>query len=323
LQFLVAEDFPKNKSVPVAASEVVLSSMARAVIYNIQRMSTKDGPGLRTTVFLKGCALRCLWCSNPESQSFVPELMVFENLCTGCGHCREVCPEHAVVRAGNVFNRDTRLCTNCGACVPGCPARAREMSGKIMDVDAVMAELRKDALFYANSDGGVTIGGGEPTLAGDFLLELLGACRDEGYHTCVDTCGFCPPDFFGEVVGLTDLFLFDCKHMEPAGHAELTGQDNAGILANLRAALSSGVATRVRVPLIPDRNDSPDNIRAMSDMLKPYAVREVDVLPYHAFGRNKYAALRMEYPELRAYTPEELRAVLDRFSDCGLKAVVA
>jgi pyruvate formate lyase activating enzyme len=286
-------------------------------------MSTKDGPGLRTTVFLKGCPLRCQWCSNPESQSFTPELMVFENLCSGCGHCMEVCPEKAVVKVGDVYNRDMEKCTHCGACVPDCPTKARVMSGESMDVDRVMTEIRKDALFYANSDGGVTIGGGEPTCGGTFLLELLAQCRAEGYDTCLDTCGFCPPEFFGRVVALTDRMLFDCKHMQTEEHKRLTGQDNTLILANLKTALASSARVSIRVPLIPDRNDSEENIRAMADFLKEYAVSEVDVMPYHAFGRNKYAALRREYPDIPSYSAEHLNSILKRFSDCGLKAVIA
>jgi pyruvate formate lyase activating enzyme len=285
-------------------------------------MSTKDGPGLRTTVFLKGCPLRCLWCSNPESQSFKPQLLVFENLCSGCGQCMEICPSGAVEKKGNTFNRKMELCTDCGHCVPGCPTKARVMSGKLMDVSEIMDVVRKDALFYANSDGGVTIGGGEPTAGGDFLLDLLRACRDEAFDVCVDTCGFCPPEFFGEVTALADLFLFDCKHMDPEQHKRLTGQDNTLILANLRTALASGVQTRVRVPLMPGLNDTEENIRAMAALLHEYGVKEVDVLPYHAFGRNKYAALRKEYPDLPAYEDGKLHEVLDRFASRGLKAAI-
>lgn len=297
--------------------------MSHAVIYNIQRMSTEDGPGLRTTVFLKGCPLRCLWCSNPESQRFEPQLMVFEDLCAGCGGCKAVCPHHAVVPRGHAFNRNLQSCVSCGACVPACPAKARVMSGETMSVEAVMDIIRKDTLFYANSDGGVTIGGGEPTCSGDFLLELLGVCRAEALHTCVDTCGFCAPDFFRKVISLTDLFLFDCKHMDPEAHKALTGVDNTMILANLRAALTAGVPTRIRVPLIPGKNDGEDNIRAMAAFLQECGMDRVDILPYHAFGRNKYAALLQQYPQLEAYTPSSLQEVLHRFALYGLTATVA
>ena len=152
------------------------------IVYNIQRMSTKDGPGLRTTVFLKGCPLHCPWCSNPESQSFKPQLMFFSNLCVGCGVCERVCPNGAVVKIGDVYNRDRSICTDCGLCVESCPSKAREMSGKRMTVEEVMRVVDSDSLFYDNSGGGVTFGGGEPTVAGAFLLGLLDASIRRGYH---------------------------------------------------------------------------------------------------------------------------------------------
>lgn len=297
--------------------------MSTATVYNIQRMSTKDGPGLRTTVFLKGCPLRCSWCSNPESQSFSPQLMLFSNLCTACSLCTTACPNGAMVQEGNTFNRDVNLCKNCGACVPTCPSRARVMSGESMTVEQIMEIVRKDALFYANSEGGVTIGGGEPTAAGDFLVELLMACRDEGFHTCVDTCGFCAPEQFQKIVPLTELFLFDSKHMDPTQHKSLTGQDNVHILANLRTALASKVQTRIRMPLIPGKNDTEDNIRALAELLHEYNVHEVDVMPYHAFGRSKYTALLKPYPTHESYCPEELKIVLDRFAQFGLTPLIA
>ncbi len=297
--------------------------MKKGMVYNIQRMSTEDGPGMRTTVFLKGCPLRCLWCSNPESQLFTPQLMVFEDLCTGCGHCAEVCPSGAIVRNGDKYNRDTAVCTDCGACAPSCPSRARVMSGEEMSVDEVMKIVKKDELFYSNSGGGVTFGGGEPTSAGEFLLELMRAARDSALHVCVDTCGFCAEDRFKKVIPLADLLLFDCKHMDPRKHKELTGVDNTQILANLRHALESKAEVRIRIPLMPGLNDSEENIAAMSAFLKPYTHMNVDVLPCHAFGRNKYAALRLSRPVMVAYAPEVLKEVISTFEKYGLKATVA
>lgn len=297
--------------------------MQKGMVYNIQRMSTEDGPGMRTTIFLKGCPLRCIWCSNPESQKFQPQLLVFENLCTGCGQCAKACPEGAIVRNGNAFNRDTALCTDCGACVPGCPRKARVMTGEEMTVDAVMRVVKKDELFYANSGGGVTFGGGEPTAAGDFLIALLQAARAAGLHACVDTSGFCPNDRFRQIAELTDLFLFDCKHMDPERHKDLTGVDNALILANLRTALRSGCQVRVRIPLMPGLNDSEDNIVALAQFLDGENHREVDVLPCHTFGRSKYDALHLQQPTMQAYTPEALKEVLEIFAKHGLTATIA
>lgn len=292
------------------------------IVYNIQRMSTKDGPGLRTTVFLKGCPLRCPWCSNPESQSFKPQLMVFGNLCVGCGACAQVCPHGAVIKNGDVYNRDRSLCQDCGACAEVCPAKAREISGKRMSVDEVMRVVDSDSLFYDNSGGGVTFGGGEPTAAGDFLLALLDASIRRGYHICLDTCGVCEPERFKTIMDKVELFLFDCKHMDPEEHKRLTGRDNAVILQNLRALFEAGKEVRIRVPLMPGINDTEKNIAAMAEFLHPYGHDEVDVLPCHTFGHSKYAALNLPDPSMVPYEPDELTAVLQRFADHGLKVTI-
>lgn len=292
------------------------------IVYNIQRMSTKDGPGLRTTVFLKGCPLHCPWCSNPESQSFKPQLMFFSNLCVGCGVCERVCPNGAVVKIGDVYNRDRSICTDCGLCVESCPSKAREMSGKRMTVEEVMRVVDSDSLFYDNSGGGVTFGGGEPTAGGQFFLDLVQTAHDEGLHVTVDTCGFCPEDRFDKTIGLADFFLFDCKHMDPEQHKKLTGQDNALILRNLEAALSSSTEVRVRMPLMPGLNDSDENLAAMAAFLGRFGRKQVEIMPCHAFGKSKYAALGKPYPNVQQYTPEGLKAAEERFARHGLVPVI-
>ncbi|MDO5537136.1 MAG: glycyl-radical enzyme activating protein, partial [Desulfovibrionaceae bacterium] len=196
---------------------------ATAVIYNIQRMSTQDGPGLRTTVFFKGCPLKCLWCSNPESQAPRPQLMHFANLCTGCGRCLDVCPSGAVRRENSLFVRDFSRCAGCGRCAEVCPSGAASMSGREMTVDDIMRAVRRDASFYFNSGGGVTFSGGECTMQGAFLADLLDACLAEGLHTCVDTCGQTPAGVFERVLERADLLLYDIKHMDSAEHRKLTG----------------------------------------------------------------------------------------------------
>lgn len=292
------------------------------IVYNIQRMSTKDGPGLRTTIFLKGCPLHCPWCSNPESQSFKPQLMVFANLCTGCGECEKVCPQGAVTKRDGVYNRDRTLCTDCGACVEVCPAKAREMSGKRMSVEDILRISDSDSLFYSNSGGGVTIGGGEPTAAGDFLLDLLAACNRRGYHTCIDTCGVCEPERFREVMRRAELFLFDCKHMDPEEHKRLTGRDNAIILKNLHTLFESGREVRVRVPLMPGVNDTEKNIADMAMFLHKHGRHEIDVLPCHTFGYSKYDALNLPRPHMGSYQPGELQTALARFAKHDLMVTI-
>ena len=297
--------------------------MAQGLVYNIQRMSTQDGPGLRTTVFLKGCPLRCLWCSNPESQAFTPQLLVFDNVCSACGRCMTTCPYGAVVRHKTTFNRDETLCRNCGQCAQVCPSKARTLSGTEMTVDDVMRVVERDSMFYSDSGGGVTFGGGEPTSAGPFLIELLKAARSQAIHTCVDTCGHCPPASFRKVMELAELFLFDCKHMDPERHHELTGCDNRLVLENLKAVLEARLPVRVRVPLMPNLNDSDENITAMAALLHKYDQTHVDVLPCHAFGRSKYDALRLAPPTVTPYSQEELKTVLARFARHGLDVTLA
>ncbi|HJD96948.1 glycyl-radical enzyme activating protein [Mailhella massiliensis] len=296
--------------------------MSQGTVYNIQRMSTKDGPGIRTTVFLKGCPLHCLWCSNPESQSFVPELLFFRNLCTGCGACVASCPAGAAVQEEGISGLDRSRCLSCGACAAVCPTKAREMSGRLMSVEEVLAVLRKDALFYENSGGGVTFGGGEPTAAGQFFLDLVEASVMEGWHVTVDTCGFCPEERFRKALAMADLFLFDVKHMDPVRHRELTGQDNALILRNMEAALLSGREVRIRMPLMPGLNDSEENIAAMADFFGKFGRSEIEIMPCHAFGRNKYAALSLPFPAVGQYTPEALQHVRERFAGHGLSTVI-
>lgn len=297
--------------------------MSQGMVYNIQRMSIHDGPGLRTTVFLKGCPLSCLWCSNPESQKTSPQMLYFENMCTGCGACKEACPNDAVIELdGDKFGRDIEKCTHCGACVEVCKGKAREMSGKIMSVEEVMDIIRKDELYYENSGGGVTFGGGEPTAGGRFFLDLIQAAHDEGYHVTVDTCAFCPEERFDKALEIADHFLIDCKHMDSEQHKKLTGVENGIILRNIAAALESGKEVHIRMPLMPNMNDSEENIAAMAEFFKKFGKDEIEVMPCHAFGHSKYVALSKPLPAVTQYAPEELDVVLDRFVKHGLKPVM-
>jgi len=305
-----------------ALQTVAETTMTQGMIYNIQRMSVHDGPGLRTTVFLKGCPLRCLWCSNPESQKTAPQMLYFDELCTGCGACAAVCPAGAVSMSGGRSVRDLEKCTHCGACAAVCSANAREMTGRLMTVAEVMDIVRKDELFYFNSGGGVTFGGGEPTAGGAFFLELLEAAKNAGYHVTVDTCGYCPEERFDRTIELADLLLFDCKHMDPQEHRTLTGVDNAVILRNMRAALGSGTEVRIRMPLMPGLNDSEDNIAAMAAFFAESGRKTIEVMPCHAFGKSKYAALGKPVPAVAQYTPQQLDAVLQRFARHGLETVM-
>lgn len=293
--------------------------MRTGIVYNIQRMSGQDGPGLRTTVFLKGCPLRCQWCSNPESQRREPQLLAFSGLCAGCGACVTACPRKAVYMDSDGISRTRReLCDDCGRCAAVCPHKARELSGKEMSAAEVMRVVEKDELFYHNSGGGVTFCGGEPTASGEFLLELMDASRARGYHVCLDTCGFCPPARFEAAAKRADLLLFDCKHMDADMHRRLTGADNVEILENLRRVFELDIPVRIRIPLMPGVNDTETNIAALAAFLKPYGKTEVDILPCHTFGSSKYDALDRPQPPQLPYAPEALRRARDRFAEYGL-----
>jgi pyruvate formate lyase activating enzyme len=246
--------------------------------------------------------------------------MVFDNLCTGCGKCMEVCPNAAVHNKGEAYTTDLKRCTACGLCTQECPSKARHVSGRAMTAEQILEVIRKDDLFYAQSDGGVTFCGGEPTCAGDFLVQLAERCQKEGYHTGLDTCGYCSPKYFKDILNNVNLVLFDLKHMDPSEHARLTGQDNAVILDNLNMALgtNNGLEVRVRVPLMPGQNDSPDNIAAVARFLHDRGRDEVDILPCHKIGWSKYTALQRGTPLLVPYEHDDLQHVLDEFTRNGL-----
>ncbi len=295
----------------------------KGIIYNIQRMSVQDGPGLRTTVFLKGCPLRCIWCSNPESQLLTPQLMFFQNLCVACGLCIQACPQHAISMEQQKVTRDALRCTQCGACAAVCPSAASCMSGKEYSATDVMHIIRKDASFYSNSGGGVTFGGGECTMQRHFLLKLVDACLQEGLHICLDTCGHCSANFFEELIEKVDLFLFDIKHMDCVLHKKFVGIDNTLIQQNLIKLLSlAPEKVHIRIPLMQKINDTEENIAAVACLLKKYDIFQVDILPCHTFGSSKYTALGLQQPHLEEYTPQQLENTLKCFTKHGLQTEI-
>jgi pyruvate formate lyase activating enzyme len=260
------------------------------IVFNTVRFSIHDGPGIRTTVFLKGCPLRCDWCHNPESQDFRPRLMLFAERCRQCGDCVAACPRHGIGDPAEGL-KIPEECDACGSCAEACVAGARQIAGRRATVAGLMDELQRDVVFFDESGGGVTISGGEPLAQPVFARGLLAACRERGIHVALDTCGFAAPDVFANVSALADLVLFDLKAMDCETHERFTGVPNGTILENLRTLAETGRPAIVRFPLIPGVNDSPRELSALSRFVRSCGLSRLDVLPYHRIGADKYARL--------------------------------
>ena len=265
------------------------------IVFDIQRFAIHDGYGIRTLVFLKGCPLRCTWCSNPESQKQKPEVMFYEEKCIGCGACIDACPFGEELKS---FRRDTRgRCVGCGKCVEVCYAEARKLIGRTMTVGEVLDVVLKDTVFYEESSGGLTIGGGEPSFQADFTAALLEETRRETIHTAVETCGFTPWDQFKKLLKHLDLLLFDLKHMDSEKHKDATGTGNEVILRNAELASEAARDMIIRIPLIPNFNNDPENLHALGDFVNSRlsGVRQVNILPYHSIGESKSERLGTFY----------------------------
>ena len=284
--------------------------MTGGVVFDIQRFSLQDGPGLRTLVFLKGCPLRCAWCSNPESQRPDPQLLYDGDRCTLCLKCVPTCPSGALTSAGEgSLSYDLTLCTMCGACVAACPNSARSISGRVMSVEEVLASVLRDAPFYRRSGGGVTLSGGEPTYQPDFSMALLSDFKRHGLDTAIETCGHADTRTFMSVVEAADHVFFDVKHLDRARHIELTGVPNELILDNLRALMHIHPDVTVRYPLVPGCNDRTDDLRSFAQyLLRLPRMPLVEFVPYHRYGEHKYRLLGRPYRLTGTPACEELEA---------------
>jgi len=277
---------------PTAALLAGQPGEQRGWIFNIQRCSVQDGPGIRSTVFLKGCPLCCAWCHNPEGQAPQPELIVLDTRCIACGQCRNACAFGQAWDAAQPPRPPAENCALCGECVAVCPTGARQLIGEHRSVASVVAAVEPDRIFYDESGGGVTFSGGEPLLQPDFLKALLEACRARGLRTAVDTCGFACTETLLAVAQRADLILFDVKLMEEAKHRQYTGVSNGPILENLRALDRVHKDLWLRVPLIPGINDDAANLDAVARLaLGLTGLRQISLLPYHRAGALKFPRL--------------------------------
>lgn len=258
-------------------------------IFDIHRFALHDGPGIRTTVFLKGCPLHCLWCHNPESISPKPQLGYFAERCSSCGACMTVCPNqvHELNDGHHFLSREK--CSACGLCVDVCPNNALAMTGKEMSTQRVMNIIIKDKTYYDESGGGITLSGGEPLMQPDFALSLLKRSKEAGIHTCVDTSGFASLEVLKKIVDYTDVFLFDYKVSDEKRHKDLTGKTNQCILSSFNFLYKTGCQIILRCPLIPGVNDSDDHFEAIARFEKDYPkLLKIQILPYHHIGHAKY-----------------------------------
>ncbi len=296
------------------------------LISTVQKYSTKDGPGIRSTVFFKGCPLGCLWCSNPELIRCIPDILYTREKCAQCGTCIRSCPRGALAFDESGFIAVDRMkCDGCGICAGECPQGALELVGKKVTVDDLVKELLKDRVFYQTSGGGVTFSGGEPLWQSGFIAQVARKLKAEGIHTILDTAGNVGWCRFEEVLPFIDLVLYDIKTCDNNLHRQLTGQDNDLILMNAKLLTEKDVPMRVRLVLIPGLNDSPEELRARMQMVAELkSVQQVDLLPYHRYGAGKYARLGLDYPlaDLPEYTDEQIEKIKSIVEPFGIKVTI-
>lgn len=296
---------------------------ASGTVFDIQRFSLHDGPGIRTIVFLKGCPLSCKWCSNPESQNMKPVIMYKKNECLHCGRCINACSRKAISFENKTFI-DRSICTGCGECANACPAGALVVKGKTMTVQQLIRELKKDATTYRRSGGGITLSGGEPLVQYEFAAELLRACKAQGWDTAIETTGAGITEAVEKIIPYVDTVLLDIKHLDTEKHKKFTGIGNEQILKNA-ARISQISSTVVRVPVIPGFNYSEEEIRAITEFAKMLrGVRTIHLLPYHTFGENKYDLLGRDYAlaDIKPLKPEELEHLKTMVEREGFQCII-
>jgi pyruvate formate lyase activating enzyme len=323
---MMFENAPASSLDPESAKSGEDAGPLSGLVFDIKRYAINDGPGIRVTIFLKGCPLSCRWCHNPESISPRVQKMYTREKCIGCGECVDICPEQACKLTDAGIVTDRNLCIRCGRCAAVCPAAATEMSGRYETVSDLLGVIENERPFFDQSGGGVTFSGGEPLLYPDFLIEVLDACGRLRIHRTVDTSGLARTKHLLAVAKRTDLFLYDLKLMDSKKHKEWTGAGNKRILQNLIALADSGAAIQIRIPLIKGVNADDDNINATAAFVAalPGPARKISLLPYHDVAEGKLAKLGRDFQASSMTAPdaEDLARVIACFSTHGLTASV-
>jgi pyruvate formate lyase activating enzyme len=299
-----------------------MKPMTNGIIFDLRRFSIHDGPGIRTTVFLKGCPLDCWWCHNPESQSPKIEKYFRPARCIHCMACLEGCPEKAITEVNGLIQTNQERCTLCGECAQVCYSEASEMAGQRVSVEYVLAEIKRDLLFYDESGGGATLSGGEPLMQAAFTQSILQACREEEIHTALDTSGFAAWEIIDRIRPFVNLFLYDLKLLDDAQHRHYTGVSNRLILDNLQKLSAAGHAIHIRIPIIPGVNDSLENLQASAEWIARLKnIQRVDLLPYHNSAAAKYERLGLVYrlPDLKDMESDKIEEIVYIFSKLDLK----
>lgn len=267
----------------------------KACVFNIQKYSIHDGPGIRTVVFFKGCPLRCLWCSNPESQNSKIQIIWDSSKCTKCLHCVDSCDDNSISLVNNRIIIDSNNCTSHLDCVKSCPTKALSVEGKFLTLSEVMKEVMKDEMFYEESNGGVTLSGGEVLMQHEFAFEFLKLLKEKKIHTAIETTGYTSNEIFSEFIENVDLLLFDMKHYDREKHFKATNVYNDIIIENLKIAIDRNKEVIIRIPVIPSINSSLEDARGFCKLLKSVNAKKVNLLPFHQFGEKKYALLNKSY----------------------------